>query len=85
MDGVDRSNPEFPHLLDAQSHDVHDYVYLLLAQPALGDLPFLEIAKEIALVAVLCDKDWLLPELVNVLQFQEELASLFVVVLLDGP
>lgn len=83
VDGVDGGDPHFPDLFDRQSHDVHSQVDLLLLEPASGDFPFLEIAVQVSLVAVLGDEDGLLPETVHIFHLDDELGLGLGVAFLD--
>ena len=69
MKGVQRSHSQFSDLSDGQSDDVDQESNLFLFEPALGFFSFLQIGQKISLIAVLSHQYRLLPEFVNVLNF----------------
>ena len=81
---MDGCYPDFPHLLDRHRHQVHHHVDLSLAQPALRNLPLLQVIMQITLIAVLSYEDRLLPEFIEVLELDYEFTALLTIVELHG-
>lgn len=78
---MNRSDSKFADLFYPQGNNVHHEIDFLFLEPAFRHLSLLKIAKKIALVTVLRHEDGLLPEPINVDEFDQKFALISVIIL----